>query len=77
VQRAERRTGGKRLLGLPRTLPGLVERGEDERVEAGIACVDPGDDRVEKFDRGEVATPDAGGQLGGGGVGELIRHGHR
>jgi hypothetical protein len=74
VQGAERIAGRQGPLGLLRPLAGLVEGSEDEGVQAGVAHLDTGDHGVDEFDGGEVPTPDAGGQLGGRGVSQIVGH---
>jgi hypothetical protein len=54
----------------------LLERLEDERVEARVARLDALAGRVQHLQRGEPAGADARGQLGRGDVGELVGEGH-
>ena len=53
-----------------------VEAQVNERVEARIAGLDPGDERVEDLDRGEIPPADAGREFVGGDVREFVREGH-
>ena len=74
MERPERVAAHHRVLGALRLLPRALGVEEDQRVEARVALLDPGERRVHHLDRRQFAPPDAAGQLGGAHVGQCIIH---
>jgi hypothetical protein len=56
---------------------GVVEAQVDQGIEARVAGLNAGDERLNDLDRREVAPADAGRQFVGGCVGEFVRKGGR
>ena len=76
VQGPQRRSRNHGLLGFAREVPRLVVQHQDVCVHGLVAQFDALEKGVYDVDRGQVAAPDAGGQLGCRHVGKLILHGH-
>jgi hypothetical protein len=77
VQRPERGARHQLLLGLAGARAGIVEAEMDERVQARVAGLDPGDERVDHLDRRQIAPADAERQFGRRQARELVRERHR
>ena len=78
VQRAERGAAGMSASSAAFARAArVVEALEDEGVEARIAALDAGDQRVHHLDRREVAAADAHRHFGGAHIGEFVSETHR
>ena len=72
VQRRQLGTAHHGLFGLACRRKRAVEVGEDQRVEAGVAVLDPRDGRVHQLYRRELAGPDAARQFCRAHIGEIV-----
>jgi hypothetical protein len=77
VQRPDLGTRPERPLGLLRERRCLLRVDEAEAVEPRVDVLDPGEAGGDDLDRRELARPDAAGELGSRGEGELEVDGQR
>ena len=77
VQRTDLLARGRRLVGDGRPGPGALLVEGDDRVELGVALVDPVEVQLEQLARRDLPGPYGGGLVAGGGVDRQVGHRRR